>query len=88
LASNNTLLPMPASSVIVPANATSTAFAATAGRVHATKQRATITASFGGGSASVSIVIRRGNTWLQPLVDKPLSNRWRCSESEEARLRR
>jgi len=35
-----------------------------------TKQRATITASFGGGSASVSIVIERGNTWRQPPADK------------------
>jgi hypothetical protein len=67
LASSSTLLNVPPSITVV-AGSSSATFAATAG--YGTKQRATITASFGGGSASVSIVIGRGNTWRQPPADK------------------
>jgi hypothetical protein len=54
LASNNTLLPVPAASVTVPAGATSTTFTATAGTV-TSNQTATLTATLSGVSQTASI---------------------------------
>jgi hypothetical protein len=56
LASNNNLLSMPAPSVIVPANATSAIFSATAGNI-ASNQSATLTASLNGASQTVPIML-------------------------------
>jgi len=54
LASNNNLLPVPTSSVTVPANATSTTFTATAGNM-AANQSATLTASLNRASQTATI---------------------------------
>lgn len=59
LASNNDLLPVPAPSVIVPANIASTSFAATAGKI-AQSQVATLTATLNGVSRQFEIGLLAG----------------------------
>jgi hypothetical protein len=73
LASNNNMLPVPAATVTVPTNATSTTFAATAGNMTA-NQSATLTASLNGASqtATVGLVAPQSPT-LSSLVCNPTS---------------
>jgi len=73
LASNNNLLPVPAPSVLVPANATSTVFSATAGNI-AANQGATLSASLSGASQTVTInLVAAPPVMLSSLVCSPTS---------------
>jgi hypothetical protein len=73
LASNNNLLPVPAPSVLVPANATSAVFSATAGNI-AANQGATLSATLSGASQTVAInLVAAPPVMLSSLVCSPTS---------------